>query len=118
MTTPLPTQRTSISPSIVNCAVIHAGNEVLLAIEAREGRYPVNVIQTSPIVQWIGHDGLLEQLGFSAPYGEADRARLSDEIMGHGLLVAEFRDMTNLGDDPASHWLMGTGHVSPRERAS
>lgn len=102
----------------IDCAVIYAGNEVMLAIEPRHGRHPALLRQADEHIQWECADGKIEQIALREPYGEADKARLIREIKNDSLLVAEFRDMKNLHDQPALHWTLAPVSQQARERQS
>ncbi len=105
------------NPTLVDCAVLHAGPSILLAMESRLGRYPVKVLSTSPSLQWECQDGAIEAIELSGAYALRDQQHLEQEVLKGELLIAEFNDMKRLGDDPASHWLMGMPDEGPRERA-
>lgn len=108
----------TIEPSTIDCAVIYAGDAVLLAIPEREGRFPIKFVNTEPLY-WICHDGVIESLRMEGLVGQRDLIRIRGELEKEGLLVAEMSDITSPDLDDVSHYLLKTGsapHLTERAR--
>lgn len=76
--------------------VMHAGDEVLLMLELREGRDPMILLEPSrdgngkalPVMEWEAADGVLECIRFDE---EDDYLRLMSEVVNGGLLVGYYQ---------------------------
>lgn len=124
------------TPKRIDCAVISActkgfgdlandQKELMLIINERAGRHPVQLLPRNDIITWMAQDGVVEQLSI-----EPSHENFSDvlvEISGRGLLVAELMSDANLNDhedalrssaQSATFWLIDSagstgGLVSP-----
>lgn len=100
----------------IDCAIVRAGPCVLLAIERRTGRYPVQLQSVYPQISWLCADGKTERLALSA--NTSDLERLVQEVSKDGLLVAELDDISSGPADCATHWLLqDTAGVAQRPRS-
>ncbi len=97
----------------IACAVIHAGECILLALEHRVGRHPVQLLSAGFKIRWLCADGQIEFVDLSAHQEEHER--LVQEMARGGLLVAELGDITPGPVDGASHWLLQTPGAPLRE---
>lgn len=119
MTTPKIEALSSTVP--VDCAVLLALSaipgtrmEVLLALQHREGRHPVIVLETSAAgIIWRCADGVVEQPSVST--SDHDHGVLLEEIVLNGLLVAEYDDLDQEGAQPRNHWLIESTDADPSE---
>lgn len=99
---------------------MHAGNDVMLILEARTGRFPVEVcVATGAMIGWTSADGLFEFIELKTVQGMADHLVLGQQIANDGLLVAEVGDLANPDVELASYALMERrgSAVAEEERA-
>jgi hypothetical protein len=109
----------SAAPTVIPFALVEAGGELMLAIEARAGRAPVQIVSLDPRIHWVCADGTHEELVWSASGRAGDYARLIRHVQGEGLLVAEIHDLARPSDAPADHWiLVATGTSRDGEQAT
>jgi hypothetical protein len=92
----------------VPCAVLQAGDQVMLAIEARAGRGNVHPSSGDPL-SWRCADGQLERICIDP--GTPDHELVVREVEGQGLLIAELppgRDLSakTLGEVEPHFWLL------------
>ena len=87
----------------VEWALLKAGAQNLVVLAYSPGRSPVGLLCFSPVVKWKRADGGIEWLGS----GEArDLAPLQRDIMGKGLLVAEYQIGQSASAHPATSWIL------------
>lgn len=96
--------------SLIDYTIAEAGGEIMLVLQHRPGRGPVDLVQMDPALSWRCADGAIETLG--RPLGDgAQQAGVSYDrmvaaIRGEGLLVAEFLEATPSWE-PARTWVLG-----------
>lgn len=101
----------------IACAVIYAGTELLLAIEARPGRFPIKITDIqAPQIKWVAKDGVQEHIELSGPNAAVDHRNLQLDIATGELLVAEVNDPKNVAIDNASYQLVGIEGQATMER--
>lgn len=103
----------------IPCAVIHAGDELCIAIPVRKGRYPVKVANLQPNIEWVCQDGRIERLLLTGESGEENRKRIEDILkQSDGVLIAEVNEMDKIDLENVSHWLLEIETLPARERQS
>ena len=99
--------------SLISSAAIYAGEEFLLAIPHRAGRFPIRVTNTAfPEIRWISSDAIEEAVVFSGEEARSDHSRAVKELQAGELLVSSVDDMTDPDGSPAEHHLVG---IEPEE---
>lgn len=103
------------------CAVIYAGPDLLLAIEARPGRFPVTITAVqAPRIEWVAKDGTPEFIELEGASALADHRNLRVDLERGELLVAEVNDPENTALEEASYHLLSLqpSEPLPMERCS
>lgn len=89
------------------CVVMHAGNDVMLILENRDGRFPVEVCVTAgSMIGWVCADTKFEFIEFKSMQGMVDHQILMRQIANDGLLVAEVCDVADPDVDLAKYNLI------------
>lgn len=105
------TAKDEMKPTSTPCAVIYAGKsaELMLAIEARSGRFPIQISRLeAPVIGWIANDGQAEQIELEGASAAADYRNICKEIECGELLVAEVADLDNgFSTDEATYHQVG-----------
>jgi hypothetical protein len=108
---------TTMTSQSIACAVIYAGPDLLLAIEARPGRFPIKITNIqAPQIKWVAKDGAQEHIELSGPNAVMDHRNLQLDLEIGELLVAEVNDPENVAIDNASYQLVGFGDRQTMER--
>jgi len=103
-----------MNPTSTPCAVIYAGPDLLLAIEARPGRFPITITGVqAPRIEWTAKDGTQEHIELAGDSALADHRNLRIEMERGELLVAEVNDPVNTSLDEASYQLVSLNPASP-----
>jgi hypothetical protein len=88
------------------CAVIYAGSEMMLALPAREGRFPINVTSIQePLIAWVSSDGKQEFIELTGERASSDHTAIVEQLLAEDLLVAEVGDVGDPDLSAAKHWL-------------
>jgi hypothetical protein len=97
----------SLTSEHVPCAVIHAGPETMLAVLAREGRFPIQVLSTANLViAWSCADGALEHVVLEGSQAQSDHAILLRDLSRDGVLLAEVSDLQEPNNPDANFHLV------------
>ena len=80
----------------------------MLALVHSRARGDVRLLTISPQITWLRADGRVEVLS-SDLVGAADFASLQRELMGRGLLVAEYLPDPVPGELPEAVWILRQG---------
>ena len=113
MLTDIASELDGCQPTAIECAVILAGTQTLLAIEHRQGRHPVTLASLQPHISWICADGKAEIV--DVPSNSADFERITAEIANGGLLVAELDEDYSDPAAAAAHWLLQRAGPAQRD---
>lgn len=91
----------------VECAVAHAGEQVMLCISARVGRTPIKqVLVSGNELGWESADGMVESLFLTGASAAFDLHQLVADVQSEdGLLVMEMQESS---DTPPVHWIMSS----------
>lgn len=106
----------------VDCAVARAGNEIMLCLDAREGRNPIkSVLIGESHLGWICSDGKVETPYLTGSSGTFDLLDLVAAARSNGILISEMNPADTA--KPVVNWLMSapkslSGWMDGRKRTS
>lgn len=101
------------SPQHIPCAVIYAGTDAMLTLEARPGRFPIQVTCAGPRIEWTCDDGLTEYIEFEGETALSDQSVVMRDLGRNDLLVAEVGDLHS-PDMPAASFFLVNGPYADR----